>query len=193
MTLVNRLTLFAASHTSNTSSPFVFSFCNYVINLLSYSTNNIRYLLNSLLTLTVPYSSHSVKLGCLFILFCHFCLISLQLSTRPCTFPPAHWRLILLIHDFSLVIEGKLHPEYLGFSLLVANYSRKIPFFLHWRPGCRHIPGCVRIPNRTKNTETTAESAEIPKRPLNRPENTETATESAREYKIGPKIRKSLS
>ena len=55
--------------------------------------------------------------------------------SRPCTFPPAHWRLILLIHDFSLVIGGKLHSEYLGFSLLVANYSRNIPFFLHWQPG----------------------------------------------------------
>ena len=59
--------------------------------------------------------------------------------SRPCTFPPAHWRLILLIHAFSLVIGGKLHSEYLGFSLLVANYSRNIPFFLHWRLGCRHI------------------------------------------------------
>ena len=58
--------------------------------------------------------------------------------SRTCTFPPAHWRLILLIHDFSLVIGGKLYSEYLGFSLLVANYSRNIPFFLHWRPGCRH-------------------------------------------------------
>ena len=47
--------------------------------------------------------------------------------------------LILFIHDFSLVIGGKLHSEYLGFSLLVANYSRNIPIFLHWRPGCRHI------------------------------------------------------
>ena len=35
--------------------------------------------------------------------------------------------------------------------------------------------GCVRIPNRTKNTETTTESAEIPKRPLNQPENTKSA------------------
>ena len=57
-----------------------------------------------------------------------------------CTFLPVHWRLILLIHDISLVIGGKLHSEYLGFSLLVANYSRNIPFFLHWQPGCRHIP-----------------------------------------------------
>ena len=48
--------------------------------------------------------------------------------------PPAHWRLILLIHDFSLVIGGKLHSEYLGFSLLVANYSRNITFFLYWWP-----------------------------------------------------------
>ena len=55
-------------------------------------------------------------------------------------YPPAHWRLILLIHDFSLVIGVKLHSEYLGFSLLVANFSRNIPFFLYWRPGCRHIP-----------------------------------------------------
>ena len=62
------------------------------------------------------------------------------LISRPCTFPPAHWWLILLINDFSLVIGGKLHSEYLGFSLLVANYSRNIPSFLHWRPGCRHIP-----------------------------------------------------
>ena len=60
--------------------------------------------------------------------------------SRPCTFPPAHWRLILLIHDFSLVIGGKLYSEYLGFSLLVANYSRNIPFLLHWRPNLRHIP-----------------------------------------------------
>ena len=60
--------------------------------------------------------------------------------SRPCTFPPAHWWLILLINDFSLVIGGKLHSEYLGFSLLVANYSSNIPFFLPWRPGCRHIP-----------------------------------------------------
>ena len=29
--LVNRLTLFAASHTSNASSPFLFSFCSYVV------------------------------------------------------------------------------------------------------------------------------------------------------------------
>ena len=59
--------------------------------------------------------------------------------SRPCTFPPAHWWLILLINDFSLVIGGKLHSEYLGFSLLVANYSRNILFFLPWRPGRRHI------------------------------------------------------
>ena len=59
--------------------------------------------------------------------------------SRPCTFPPAHWWLILLINDFSLVIGDKLLFEYLGFSLLVANYSRNIPFFLPWRPGCRHI------------------------------------------------------
>ena len=59
--------------------------------------------------------------------------------SRPCTFPPAHWRLILLPHDFSLVIRGKLHSEYLVFSLLVANYSRNIPFFLHWQSGRRHI------------------------------------------------------
>ena len=38
--------------------------------------------------------------------------------SRPCTFPPAHWRLILLIHDFSLVIGGKLHSEYLVFFLI---------------------------------------------------------------------------
>ena len=44
------------------------------------------------------------------------------------------------LHDFSLVIGGKIHSEYLGFSLLVANYSMNIPFFLHWRPGCRHMP-----------------------------------------------------
>ena len=55
---------------------------------------------------------------------CHITSIS-----RPGTFPPAHWRLILFIHDFSLVIGGKLHSEYLGFSLLVANYSRNIPVF----------------------------------------------------------------
>ena len=56
--------------------------------------------------------------------------------------PPAHWRQILLIHDFSLVIGGKLHNVYFGFSLLVANYSRNILFFLHWQPGsgCKHIP-----------------------------------------------------
>ena len=29
--LVNRLTLFTASHTSNYSSPFLFSFCSYVV------------------------------------------------------------------------------------------------------------------------------------------------------------------
>ena len=60
---------------------------------------------------------------------------------RPCTFPPAHWRLILLIHDFSLVIGGKLYSEYLGFSLLVANYSRNIPFFFTGGQvaACRHI------------------------------------------------------
>ena len=29
--LVNRLTLFAASHTSNTFSPFLFSFCSYAV------------------------------------------------------------------------------------------------------------------------------------------------------------------
>ena len=55
---------------------------------------------------------------------------SLWPISRQCTFPPAHLRLILLIHDFSLVIGGKLHSElYLFFSLLVANYSRNIPFF----------------------------------------------------------------
>ena len=72
--------------------------------------------------------------------------------SRPCTFPPAHWWLILLIHDFSLIIGGKLHSEYLGFSLLVANYSRNIPFFLHWRPGCRHILATIcslNIPNNS--------------------------------------------
>ena len=69
--------------------------------------------------------------------------------SRPCTFPPAHWRLILLIHDLSLVIGGKLHSEYLGFSLLVANYSRNIPFFLHSRSGRRHIATIclLNIPN----------------------------------------------
>ena len=50
--------------------------------------------------------------------------------SKPCTFLPAHWRLILLIHDFSLAIGGKLHSEYLGFSILEANDSRNIPFFL---------------------------------------------------------------
>ena len=72
----------------------------------------------------------------------HFQLVPLGSPpiSRPCTFPPAHWWLILLINDFSLVIGGKLHSEYLGFSLLVANYSRNILFFLPWRPGCRHIP-----------------------------------------------------
>ena len=71
--------------------------------------------------------------------------------SRPCTFPPAHWRLILLIHDFSLVIGGKLHSEYLGFSLLVANYSRNIPFFLYWQSGCRHIATIcsLNIPNNS--------------------------------------------
>ena len=71
--------------------------------------------------------------------------------SRPCTFPPAHWWLILLINDFSLVIGGKLHSEYLGFSLLVANYSRNIPFFLPWRPGCRHIATLcsLNIPNNS--------------------------------------------
>ena len=29
--LVNRLTLLAASHSSNTSSPFLFSFCSYAV------------------------------------------------------------------------------------------------------------------------------------------------------------------
>ena len=62
--------------------------------------------------------------------------VSISPISRPCTFPPAHWRLILLIHDFSFVIGGKLHSEYLAFSLLVANYSRNILFFLHWQPGC---------------------------------------------------------
>ena len=63
-----------------------------------------------------------------------------QYPDHVATFPPAHWQLILLIHDFSLVIGAKLHSEYLGFSLLVANYSRNITFFLHWRSGCRYIP-----------------------------------------------------
>ena len=67
-------------------------------------------------------------------------LTSFSPISRLCTFPPAHWWLILLINDFSLVIGGKLHSEYLGFSLLVANYSRNIPFFLPLWPGCRHIP-----------------------------------------------------
>ena len=67
-------------------------------------------------------------------------LPTLHPISRPCTFPPAHWWLILLINYFSLVIGGKLHSEYLGFSLLVANYSRNIPFFLPWQPGSRHIP-----------------------------------------------------
>ena len=52
--------------------------------------------------------------------------------SRPCTFPPAHWWLILFIHDFSLVIGGKLHSEYLGFSLLVAIWQiilGTFPFF----------------------------------------------------------------
>ena len=52
-----------------------------------------------------------------------------QYQDRVLVFSPAHWWLILLINDFSLVIGGKLHSEYLGFSLLVANYSRNIPFF----------------------------------------------------------------
>ena len=74
--------------------------------------------------------------------------------SRPCTFPLAHWRLLFLIHDFNLVIGGKLHSEYLSFSLLVANYSRNIPFFLHWRPGCRHIGNIaticsLNIPNKS--------------------------------------------
>ena len=49
--------------------------------------------------------------------------------SRPCTFPPAHWWLILLINDFSLVIGGKLHFEYLGFSLLVQIILGTFPFF----------------------------------------------------------------
>ena len=68
------------------------------------------------------------------------------------TFPPAHWWLILLINDFSLVIGGKLHFEYLGFSLLVANYSRNIPFFLPWRPLARlqtHTLCSLNIPNNS--------------------------------------------
>ena len=32
-------------------------------------------------------------------------------------FLAAHWRLFLLIHDFSLVIGGKLHCEYLVFFI----------------------------------------------------------------------------
>ena len=44
-----------------------------------------------------------------------------NIRTRPCTFPPAHWRLILLIHDFSLVI-----------ALLEANYTLNILVFLYW-------------------------------------------------------------
>ena len=56
--------------------------------------------------------------------------------SRPCTFPPAHWWLILLINDFSLVIGGKLHSEYLGFSLLETNYSKlaTFPFFFPGGP-----------------------------------------------------------
>ena len=48
-----------------------------------------------------------------------------------------------MILFWLLEFGGKLHFEYLGFSafsLFVANYSRNIPFFLPWRPGCRHIP-----------------------------------------------------
>ena len=44
-------------------------------------------------------------------------------------------------------------PDYStwGFSLFVANYSRNIPFFLHWRPGCRHIATLcsLNIPNNS--------------------------------------------
>ena len=56
-----------------------------------------------------------------------------------------------LINDFSLVIGGKLHSEYLGFSLLVANYSRNIPFFLPWQPGFRqtHTLCSLNIPNNS--------------------------------------------
>ena len=41
--------------------------------------------------------------------------------SRPCTFPPAHWRLILLIHDFSLVIGGKLQSEYLSWFFVIGG------------------------------------------------------------------------
>ena len=69
--------------------------------------------------------------------------------SRLCTFLPAHWRLILLIHDFSLVIGGKLHSEYLGFSLLVANYSRNIPFFSLAARLQTHTIGSLNIPNKS--------------------------------------------
>ena len=66
--------------------------------------------------------------------------------SRLCTFPPAHWRLILLIHYFNLVIGGRLHSKYFGSSLLAANYSRKIQFFLYCRSGCRQKCS-LNIPN----------------------------------------------
>ena len=73
-----------------------------------------------------------------------------NIQTVSCTFPPAHWRLILLIRDFSLVIGGKLPSKYLSFSLLVANYSRNIPFFLHWQPGLQtHAICSLNIPNNS--------------------------------------------
>ena len=61
-------------------------------------------------------------------------------------------KLKVKIADFSLVIEGKLHSEYLGFSLLVANYSRNIPFFLPWQLAARwqtHILCSLNIPNNS--------------------------------------------
>ena len=77
--------------------------------LLSYSTNNIRYLLNSLPTLIVLYSSNPVKLGCIFLLFCHFCLIYLQVQVRiSLKFPYEHVELFSMGVESSIVIGQQL-------------------------------------------------------------------------------------
>ena len=60
-------------------------------------------------TLIVPYSSHSVKLGCLFLLFCDFCFISLQVQLRfSLKFPYEHVKLISMRFESSIVIGQQL-------------------------------------------------------------------------------------
>ena len=71
--------------------------------------NNINKAYNSPTTLIVHNSSHCVKLGCLFLLFCNFCRISLQVQLRfSLKFPYGHVELFSVLVESRFVIGQKL-------------------------------------------------------------------------------------